>query len=243
MSRARKYMILAGALALIVVLLIVVGPKIQQLLFYPTPRGLPPTVNQDTEQLLARLLAVLETNAPAVAQSLRPGLSSDQITELETRGGFNLTDELRTLYRWRNGMRTNGFGLLPGHDFPPLEEVVLDRTGLHHELKSNNGTQRAAFSVFAGHVKNWVSIFPDGSGDGYFFDPARASQEGAFFYHFAEDGHYLWFPSFRNFLAGTIEGFETRVFRLGTNETVLDEDYERSQKIWERFAGDSLTGK
>ena len=58
-------------------------------------------------QLLAGLQATLETNAPLVAQSLQPGLSDAQISELETQGGFRLSGDLRALYRWHNGMSTN----------------------------------------------------------------------------------------------------------------------------------------
>jgi cell wall assembly regulator SMI1 len=232
-------MIFAAVLALIVASLIFAAPRIQRSLFYPKPRHLPEVVSQDVGHLLVRLQTILETNAPAVAQLLRPGLSSAQISALEKEGGFILPEDLRALYLWRNGMRTNRVGLIPGHEFPSLEEVVRERVGFQQQLKAQTLGQRTTFSVFAGHRKGWLTIFPDGAGDGYFFDPARTESEGAFFYNFSEVMNYRWFPKFRNFLAGTVECFETQAFRPGTNVLVLDEDFDRSQKIWDRFAENS----
>jgi cell wall assembly regulator SMI1 len=222
---------------IIVVGLILAAPSIQRSFFYPKPRGLPPVVSQTTEQLLARLQAVLETNAPVVASALQPGLSDAQITALESQGGFRLSDDLRALYRWHNGIpRTSTIGLLAGQRLVPLDEVVQERSLVGQQVASGSGVQRAAFSVFAGHRKGWIQILDDGSGDGYFYDPKRTEAEGAFFYHFAEVSHYLWFPSVRNFLEGVIECYESRAVRVAADGKSLDEDFDRTQKLWERFA-------
>jgi cell wall assembly regulator SMI1 len=225
---------------IIVVGLIFAAPSIQRSFFYPKPRSLPPVVSQTTEQLLARLQVVLETNAPVVASVLQPGLSDAQIVALESQGGFRLSDDLRALYRWHNGIaRTSTIGLLAGQRFVPLDELVQERSLVGQQVASGSGVQRAAFSVFAGHRTGWIQVLDDGAGDGYFYDPKRTDTEGAFFYHFAEDRHYLWFPSVRNFLAGVIECYESRAVRNGADGKSLDEDFDRTQKIWERFAKSS----
>jgi cell wall assembly regulator SMI1 len=188
------------------------------------------------EALLARLQTVLTSNAPLVLDSLRPGLSDEQISILEGQFGYRLPEDLKSLYRWRDGMMTNTtVGLLPGHRFIPLEEALRERTVIEKQVASARPHQRAAFSIFASHRKTWLAVLSDVAGDGYFFDPERTEQEGAFFYHFAEAGDYLWFPSVRNFLAGAIECFETGAVQLATNRTELDADWERMDKIWNRF--------
>jgi hypothetical protein len=237
MTRGRKILVLVAALLIAVVLAaIIAGPSIQQSLFYPKPRGLPQVVDLNTEQLLGRLLTVLATNAPAVAKSLQPGLSDAQISALERQGGFRLSDSLKSLYRWRNGMLTNSpYGLLPGQRFPPLEEVAAGRVAATGQLSLATAAQRIAFSIFAGHRKNWVHIFDDGGGDGYFYDPGRTDAEGAFFYHMAEEGYYLWFPSLNNFLSGVIECYEGGAFKVSADGKSLDADFERAQKVWERL--------
>jgi hypothetical protein len=76
MTRLRKIILAACALAAaVVVVAILAGPSMQRSFFYLKPRGLPPVVGETAVQLLARLQATLETNAPLVAQSLQPGLS------------------------------------------------------------------------------------------------------------------------------------------------------------------------
>jgi cell wall assembly regulator SMI1 len=186
-------------------------------------------VSETTEQLLVHLQTILATNAPIVARSLQPGLSDAQISELETQGGFRLSDDLRTLYRWHNGLPANStVGLLPGQRFLPLDEAVAERA----LMRQQSG---AAFSIFAGHRKSWLHVLDDGAGDGYFYDPERSDGEGAFFFHFAEVGHYVWFPSFRNFLSGVIECYQSQAVKVAADGKSLDEDAERTEKIWSRL--------
>jgi cell wall assembly regulator SMI1 len=184
-----------------------------------------------------RLQSLLETNAPSVAESLQPGLSDDQISALETEGGFRLSDDLRALYRWRNGAISNStVGLLPGHRFVPLDEIVTTKWLWAEQSDSATAAQRAAFAVFAGHRKDWLPVLEDGAGDGYFFDPGRSEAEGSFFFHFAEVGYYVWFPSFRNFLAGVNECYESGVVRVASDGKTLEQDFEKADKIWQRLA-------
>jgi cell wall assembly regulator SMI1 len=244
MARKRKtLLVVVVALVVVFGVLILAGPTLQRSFFYPKPRDLPPVVGQTTSQLLTRLQAVLETNAPIVVRALQPGLSDSQISTLESQGAFRLSEDLRALYHWHNGMSSNSaIGLLAGQRFLPLDEMVLERTLEHQEVGSATSVQRAAFAVFVGHKKSWLQVLDDGAGDGYFYDPKRTDAEGAFFYNSAENGYYVWFPSLRNFLAGVIECFETRAVKTASDSTSLDEDFHQTQKIWERLGKTSETG-
>lgn len=227
---------IAAALAVGLVTLILVAPAIQRSFFYPKPHNLPKVVDEPVDSLLAKLDRVLKTNAPAVAQLLQPGLSDSEIQELESKGGFRLSEDIRALYRWHNGIATNSLdGLLPGQRFAPLEEVVAARLSLIQQVDSGALAQKAAYAAFIGHRETWVHVFDDGAGDGYFYDPERSDAEGAFFYHFAEVGYYLWFPSFRNFLAGALECYESGAIKPERDGSALEEDFEHTQRIWERF--------
>lgn len=237
MSRARPLLLIAAALAITVSAFILAVPSLQRSFFYPKPSGIPPVVSSTTDQLLARLQVVLETKAPLAAASLQPGLSSSQITALETEGGFRLSDDLRSLYRWHDGIAApNAVELLPGHRFVPLAEAVRERTLIAQQLAATSMIERATFSVFAGHRRDWIPVMPDGAGDGYFYDPTRTEHEGAFFYHFAEDRTYRWFPSLRNFLAGVIECYESGAIKPAADRKTLEEDYARTEQIWRRLA-------
>jgi hypothetical protein len=101
--------------------------------------------------------------------------------------------------------------------------------------------ERAAFGVFAGHRVSWITLFDDGAGDGYFFDPKRKPQEGAIFYCFAEDMTYRFFPSLKNLLAATVKCYETSAFSWKTNQSGpgLEEDFAKSEQIWTEFGAPS----
>jgi len=234
MSLSKKVGIAGVVLVALVLAFVFGGRWATRGFFYPRPGTLPLPVSQTTDELLARLQAVLERRAPHVSLSLQPGISDTRIRELEIQGKFQLSEELRAMYRWHNGMTTNGSGeLIPMALFWPLDRVVEERNGLRAQVESGTPAQRAAFNTFAGHTKPWVSVFPDGAGDGYYFDPERNS----FFHHFAEVGSYHWFPSFRNFLAGVIECYESSaiVATNGTNGLTLEEDFDKTETIWNRF--------
>ncbi|HTI68323.1 MAG TPA: SMI1/KNR4 family protein [Candidatus Limnocylindria bacterium] len=217
---------------------------IQEWMFYPKPSGLPKSVELTTKQLLDRLQIVLDTNASVVSQALRPGLSDTRIAELEMGGGFRLTEGLKALYRWHDGMVTNSqVGLLPGYHFVPLEESVQTRELMRSQQASATLAQRVAFSLFLGFRKNWIQILDDGAGDGYFYDPERAEAGGALFYHMSEVGYYRWFPSLENYLTGIIQCYENHAIKVSPDGKAIDEDSEQTKKIWELLAASSDHGE
>jgi len=242
---SKKSLLMFSALGGLVVLIVSIaclstGPALNAF-FYPKPPSLPPLVTESTEVLLNRLQSVLEKHAPAVLTNLHPGLSEAQINALEAKGGLQLPEDIRVLYRWYIGALTNqGVGIIPGHWFPPLEWLFENRAALRAQLQSQTTVQSAGYRIFAGHRDGWIEIFPDGAGDGYFYDPKRSEKEGPFFYNFAETGDYRWFPSFRNFLAGAIECYEKGAYRIAGEGTQLDEDSERTETIWKRYGTHNL---
>lgn len=244
-SSARKSLLIFSALGGFVVLTVLitcltVRPTLDAF-FYPKPPSLPPVVAESTEVLLSRLQSVLEKRAPAVLTNLQPGLSEAQIVALEGKGDLQLPAEIRALYRWHNGASTNqGSGIIPGHWFPPLDWLLENRAALHAQLREQTALQSVSHRVFAGHRDSWIEIFPDGAGDGYFYDPKRSEKEGPFFYSFAETGYYQWFPSFRSFLAGVIECYEQGAHRIADDGTGLEDDSEKAENILKRYGTHNL---
>jgi hypothetical protein len=220
------------ALALLIILVTFAGRFELKSFFYPKPLSMPPVVSETIEELLARFQTVLEKRAPVVLQSLQPGLSENQISELEKKGSFTLSPDLHALYRWRNGSKEFKNVLIPGQRFLPLEEVVSERTSMNNDLKTASLIQRAFYYVFAGYRKTWVHILDDGAGDGYFYDPSRSGKTGVFFYHFAETGDYIFFPSLRNFLKGAIDCYEREIFAVKDGGVNLDENPFKARKVW-----------
>lgn len=168
---------------IVVLALIAGGPFCQRAIFYPQPPTLPPVVPETIPALLARLQSVLEKQAPEVAESWQPGLSNAQISILELRNGFRLSEELRSLYLWHDGADPRSqMHLLPGHRFLALEEIARERSLLSQQMQAASLIQRFADLALTAHRRSWLPVFEDGAGDGYFFDPDRTAQGGAFFF-------------------------------------------------------------
>lgn len=238
MRRITRVLLIVGLLAgAFIAALIIAGPILQARVFYPKPTALPASVGESTDVLLARLEKTLQARTPELARHLQPGLTDEAIRQWETAGGFRLPEDLRALYRWHNGQAPDSpDGLLPGVRFLSLENVVLERLVLRQQVAALSFGPRLYHRVFAGHRHPWVQILDDGSADGYFVDPSRRDVEGAFFYHFSENGHYTWFPSLRNFLAGLIECYDSGAVRLTPDRKQLEEDSDRTRLIWQRLA-------
>lgn len=194
---------------------------------YPRPPAMPEVVAESMEELLARYEAVLEAHSPQSLAALQPGLTEEEIARLEEMYDAPLTEDMRTLYMWRNGM-SNYAGdvwsltpeFLPGYFFIPLEEALRMR----EELRG-----------VVGFADSWVPVFEDGAGDGYYYDPNRRETGGWFFFNFLEDGWYTFYPSVRNVIAHYLDGFESGIFE-GRSDGTFDEDFERSHdELWDRY--------
>ena len=204
-------------------------------LAYPKASSMPADVEVSMDQVLARLEAALNKGAPGTLAALQPGLSESRLAELEKQGGFRLSPDMRALYRWRNGMTPgSSVDFIPGHDFLPLERAIEERQSLAQQVRDGSALQRAAHHLFSGHRDPWLTVLADGGGDGYFIDPQRAASDGAVFYHFSELGHYVFFPSAKNLLAGIAECYETGVFTVGP-EGRLVEHYEDAEAVWREY--------
>jgi cell wall assembly regulator SMI1 len=201
---------------------------------------MPPQVSLSMSDILKRLEDSMQLKVPKVLAEMQPGLSDSEISTLEGKTGVALPDDLRALYRWHNGCGTRDprlCGPIPGHRFVPLDEALGMIRETTNQLAKASGVQQRGFEVFAGHTKSWITLFDDGAGDGYFFDPKRKPSKGAVFYHFAEEAYYVFFPSVKNLMAGTVKCYEQDAYAWKTNGNVisLTQDFERSQKIWQEF--------
>jgi cell wall assembly regulator SMI1 len=244
MKRKRVFILVPSVLLAILIVALFLIPRSIRNFFYPTAKPMPPVVNISMAEILKKLEVLMQDKAPAVLAELQTGLSDSEISALESKSGVQLPDDMKALYHWRNGSGNRNpmlCGPIPGHRFLPLNEALGLNSVITNQLAGASGVQRAAFEVFAGHAKSWIPLFDDGAGDGYFFDPKRKASEGAVFYHFAEDASYVFFPSIKNLIAGTVKCYEQDAFAWKTNgnATGLTQDFERSQKIWQEFGSDN----
>jgi cell wall assembly regulator SMI1 len=204
--------------------------------FYPQPASMPASVEATLPGLLARLERVLSERAPTTHAALQPGLPLGRIRALESESGVTLTDELRTLYAWRNGLAEgSGTTLFSIHGFPSLERVIAERSAMAEQLQAATLLQRGFYSLSSGHRHSWIDLFPDGAGDGYFIDPQRDPAQGAVFYHFTEDGHYVFYRSLKDLIAAIVEGYESGVYAEGRTGPVSIETVTREMEIHRKY--------
>jgi cell wall assembly regulator SMI1 len=235
----RKRIIGLGLLVTVTILVLgwILIPRMVREFFYPQAPTMPPVVTKSVENILTELENLLKVKAPKVFSQMQPGLSNEQISTLEYQAGIQLPEDIKSLYRWHNGCKSHDpliSSFIPGQRFLSLEETLALHNASTNDLAKQNEVQKVAFDVFAGHTKSWITLFDDGCGDGYFFDPERKPSDGAIFYHFAEDGAYVFFPSIKNLLAGIVKCYErgTFVWKDNSSGSGLGNDFKRSEEIW-----------
>jgi cell wall assembly regulator SMI1 len=235
--------ILVAIVALAILLLRIEGPSMLSSFLpvlspeemYPPAPAMPSIVSTRAEELLAQYEAFLSSKAPTVFSALQPGLSDAEIDAIEQKHNLKLTDDLRSLYRWRNGTpRTANVDAFPNHQFVPLDVALENRDDLRKQVEIGTPEQRQAYAAFAGYRDAWVGLIVDLAGDGYFFDPDRSESQGSFFFCFAEDGSYVFYPAFRNYLAAVVEGEKAGVFVAGPGG-VGAADFVKAQQLWQRY--------
>ncbi len=202
---------------------------------YPTAVGMPAEVDEPIDQVLDRLESALAKHAPDTLASLQPGVTATQLKELEGKLGVQLSDDLRSLYMWRNG-QVDDFEVdfIPIHHFASLERLVEERKEMVRQREEATGLQRVLGEAFIGHRFDWLPIFQDLAGDGYYYDPTRSHAEGAVFYNFNETGEFVFFPSLKNLLAGFVECYEMGVYSIDSDGRLVA-DYGRSREVWTKY--------
>lgn len=226
----------AVAFILVTAFVLVMLLHLKRTFFYPRPRSMSSVVEVQVETALSRFEDALRVHAPEILAALQPGLSNDQIRELESRYRIRLSEDLRALYRWRNGsLAEPRVNLIPMHWFAPLEYALQQRAAAGQQSSEQTWDQWAFVWLFAGHRIKWLCVLDDTCGDGYFYDPSYRRRLGSFFYSFSEDRQYRFFPTLAHFLVGASECYERRVYRVnGRGEPV--EDFDRSFELWPQYA-------
>jgi cell wall assembly regulator SMI1 len=219
-----------------------------QTFLYPLAPPMPAVVDESMPEILAHLESVLKTNAPQVLATLRPGISPDQISQLEQQYHVQLPDDIAAIYEWHDGAAamstTNYLDFIPIHRFVPLEEMLSEKDDETKGQATATPVQKAVSRTLTGFRDNWYCLFDDGTGNGYYFDPTRKPAEGAVFSGYVEDNDYTFFPSPKNLMAGIAKCYGQGAFRIkpGSEPLQLDEDFDQAAKIWKEFgAGNQET--
>ena len=78
--------------------------------------------------------------------------------------------------------------------------------------------------------KDWLILFPDAAGDGYYYNPQVSYEQGGVFYVFREAGYYRYFPSIKNLLKAVVE-----CYLNGAYPQAAEPDYEMEERIMDKY--------
>lgn len=187
---------------------------------YPLATELPDPPDIALSEVLQQLDQRIEEHAPERFAALQSGLSKEEISAIEREYGLRLTDDLRQLYQWHDGIDLEAGQTLFGiHQFYPLEDVAKTRVASEQELARTTFVQYAFYWVFCGHQKPWFELFPDGAGDGFFVDPTRKPCHGSVFYNFNEDREYNFYPNLASLMLAISECYDAGLHDQGRDDT------------------------
>lgn len=187
---------------------------------------MPPAVPESMQDLLAALEKTINSHHPDLIHSLRPGISEDELAQAEARLGYPIHPDLAALYRWHNGLEDDR-ELFPGHSFFSLQGAV----------RLNDDIQEFPYNLLLSSEKNWLVLFPDPAGDGYYYDPSRTYSAGGVFYTFRENNYFRYFPSLKNLLKAVIEMYEEGLlpYELQPDAFDISAQIAREEAILERY--------
>jgi hypothetical protein len=189
----------------------------------PDPSIVPPVTSESMDVLLQSLESELAKHDPSIIQSLLPGITPRELDQVEATLGQSIHPEMQALYRWHNGL-ANDRELFLGHGFWPLELAIQtnQELAMHYREKG--------FSLFMAHEKNWLSLFPDAAGDGYYYDPSRDYETGGVFYNFREAGYFRYFPSVKNLIKAIVECYQSGVYPQNG-----EPDFDLEERIMDKY--------
>ena len=172
-------------------------------------------------QLLNEIEKCLQQLDHSCLDYLNPGISSQQIQELFKEIPLQPTQDLRTLYTWRNGSKdSEGITLgelafFPGFYLMSLEESIQT----YLELKETDDWE-----------KSWFPIFASGGGDFYAMnlDPESQGQiHGVYVYEEEPQVEYL---SLKSMLATLKTCYEQGII-FRNEQGYLNMDYRKHAEI------------
>lgn len=120
--------------------------------------------NKSENFILQRLDEQLASLRPAYYTQLKPPLSSADIKALETKYSVQLPDDLKELYRWKNGQKSNCYQSFVNNSlFLALDDALTTAKDLTAMIGRDFETENWWHA-------GWIPIFQNGGGDSICYD-------------------------------------------------------------------------
>lgn len=117
----------------------------------------------DLQTELSLLDKNLREKRPAYYAALQAPLTDEEIAALEKKYTVTLPEDLRELYKWKNGQRDSDENFVNNSIFVPLEDVLV----AHEELTAMIGYD---FEIENWWNAQWLPVFENGGGSSICYD-------------------------------------------------------------------------
>ncbi|MDO5607687.1 MAG: SMI1/KNR4 family protein [Capnocytophaga sp.] len=168
-------------------------------------------------EIIQKLDTYLSTLRPEYYSELNDPLDDSQLDKLEENYKIKIPEDLRTLYKWKNGQKTTCYQAFVNNScFTPLEQAL-------HSASERTSMIGFDFEIENWWNENWIPIFENGGGDSICYDLKGifTEQKGQLieFWHTDND---------RNVIAPTLETFLSKIIRYYKTKKVeeFDEYFE-----------------
>lgn len=163
---------------------------------------------------------------PDYYAKLNPGLTEDEIADLETRLGCTLPEEFKALYRWRNGQAPGNYkSFFYNYSLMDADDIA-ETAEMHKDLLEGGD-----YDVADWWVPGWVPFLSNGAGDNYCIDTVGhfdgAKGQILEFNHDYESRE-INYASFGKWLETTVQGLEQGLLEYNEEDGVqaVDERFD-----------------
>ena len=143
----------------------------------------------------------------ALLRALRPGVSVGQTRDLLSSAGLPSSEQVETVYEWRDGTDTSGGSLDDIHVFP----------GFYFLSAEDAVANYRAFVADPRWSPGWLPLFANGGGDFYVVDLGSDVPDLIRHFRIDESEHPLEFESLAAMLSTLAAGFDRSVFFVDSN--------------------------
>jgi cell wall assembly regulator SMI1 len=166
--------------------------------------------------ILERIMLWMQKHQPDYAASFSPGLCIDEIKVVERELGFELPQEIYTLYQWRNGTEDDAKALIfPTMQFLPLDRAVYYSQGINENFILGQENQSNEISTFftSNEISNFF-VFIEDNGE-YYGIPASNSQTEKFpVINVGEGGASVLYGGITDMMLTLADSYETGAYYL-----------------------------
>jgi cell wall assembly regulator SMI1 len=157
------------------------------------------------KSLIGRMDRWLATHRPDYYAQLQPGATETEFAAFEAQFGLRLPDDVRQLYRWRNGQNTTCFDPLQfNRMFSPLQDIAETKELLDGMIGSDFDDPRH-------WRRGWVPFLHNGGGSHLCVDlnADDGGQPGQLIAFWKADGDRpIEFPSMQAWLTDLVSSME-----------------------------------